>query len=182
MKCWHKEADWLRRFHRPEAKSAVVSQAIAATIDAGLAKPDEKVAVLTRNAQSSPTGTYSRYAAHRRLLEVRDRCSQGKGSLRLKLGAPLPAPRRSGQQLMRRAASMRWPGVSTPFALLPSPSSQDSWALDRRRSRPRRRRARISLDGLRPMPYVKSRKAKGDLLLRHPSTSCVIALSAPDPF
>jgi hypothetical protein len=39
-------------------------------------------AVQTRNAQSSPTGTCSRYAARRRLLEVPERCSPGKGSLR----------------------------------------------------------------------------------------------------
>jgi predicted HTH transcriptional regulator len=31
------------RFNLPEAKSAVVSQVIAATIEAGLAKPDERV-------------------------------------------------------------------------------------------------------------------------------------------
>ncbi len=83
-------------------------------------------AVQTRNAQSPPTGTCSRYAARRRLLE----CQNGARRARVrfaapKAGAPLPAARRSGQQLMRRAASMRWPGVSTPFALLPSPSSQD---------------------------------------------------------
>ena len=39
-------------------------------------------AVQTRNAQSSPTGTCSRYAARPRLLEVPERCSPGKGSLR----------------------------------------------------------------------------------------------------
>lgn len=31
------------RFHLPESKSAVVSQVIAATIEVGLIKPDEKV-------------------------------------------------------------------------------------------------------------------------------------------
>jgi hypothetical protein len=39
-------------------------------------------AVQTGNAQSSPTGTCSRYAARRRLLEVPERCSPGKGPLR----------------------------------------------------------------------------------------------------
>ena len=39
-------------------------------------------AVPTRNAQSSPTGMCSRYAARPRLLEVPERCSPGKGLLR----------------------------------------------------------------------------------------------------
>ena len=62
-------------------------------------------AVQTRNAQSSPTGTCSRYAARRRLSE----CQNGARKARVcsaapKAGAPLPAPRRSGQELLRRAA------------------------------------------------------------------------------
>lgn len=42
------------RFHLPESKSAVVSQAIAAAIDAGLVKPDEKVGASRKYARYLP--------------------------------------------------------------------------------------------------------------------------------
>jgi hypothetical protein len=54
-------------------------------------------AVQTRGAQSSPTGTCSRYAAHREYSP----CQNGARRARVRFaapnsGAPLPAPRRSG--------------------------------------------------------------------------------------
>jgi len=62
-------------------------------------------AVQTRNAQSSPTGTCSRYTARPRLLEVPERARQARVRFAApKAGAPLLAARRSGEQLMRRAA------------------------------------------------------------------------------
>jgi len=42
------------RFHLPESKSAVVSQMIAATIEAGLIKPDEKVGTSRKYARYLP--------------------------------------------------------------------------------------------------------------------------------
>jgi ATP-dependent DNA helicase RecG len=42
------------RFHLPESKSAIVSQVIAATIEAGLIKPDEKVGTSRKYARYLP--------------------------------------------------------------------------------------------------------------------------------
>jgi predicted HTH transcriptional regulator len=42
------------RFHLPEGKSATVSQVIAATIHAGLIKPDEKVGMSRKLARYLP--------------------------------------------------------------------------------------------------------------------------------
>jgi hypothetical protein len=62
-------------------------------------------AIQTGHAPSSPTGTCSRYAARRRLLEVPERCSQARVRFAApKPGAPLLAALRSGPRLTRRAA------------------------------------------------------------------------------
>ena len=62
-------------------------------------------AVQTRNAQSSPAGTCSRYAARRRYVSTPERCSQARVRFATpNSGVPLPAPRRSGQAMVRRAA------------------------------------------------------------------------------
>ena len=62
-------------------------------------------AVQTRNAQSSPAGTCSRYAARRRYAWAPERCSPARVRFATpNNGVPLPAPRRSGQERMRRAA------------------------------------------------------------------------------
>jgi hypothetical protein len=42
------------RFHLPEAKTAIVSQVIAAAIDAGVVKPDEKVGASRKYARYLP--------------------------------------------------------------------------------------------------------------------------------
>lgn len=42
------------RFHLPESKSAVVSQVIAATIEIGSVKPDEKVGTSRKYARYLP--------------------------------------------------------------------------------------------------------------------------------
>jgi hypothetical protein len=42
------------RFHLPESKSALVSQVIAATIEVGLIKPDEKVGSSRKCARYLP--------------------------------------------------------------------------------------------------------------------------------
>jgi hypothetical protein len=42
------------RFHLPESKSAIVSQIIAASIEAGLIKPDEKVGASKKFARYLP--------------------------------------------------------------------------------------------------------------------------------
>ena len=55
----------IRVINRRDSYSAVISSAVQ-----------------TRNAQSPPTGTCSRYAARRRSLGMPERCSQGKGRLR----------------------------------------------------------------------------------------------------
>ena len=75
-------------------------------------------AVQTRNAQSPPTGTCSRYAARRRLLGMPERCSQGKGPLRraktrraLACSAPFwPAARATGGSDGNTSGSARSPG------------------------------------------------------------------------
>jgi hypothetical protein len=82
-------------------------------------------AVLTRNAQSSPTGMCSRYAARPRLLEVPERCSPGKGLLRrakggraLACSAPFrPATYATGgfHEMARRVNPFR----AAPFAFFP---------------------------------------------------------------
>jgi hypothetical protein len=57
-------------------------------------------AIQTGHAPSSPTGTCSRYAARRRLLEVPERCSQARIRFAApKPGAPLLAARRSGHDI-----------------------------------------------------------------------------------
>jgi ATP-dependent DNA helicase RecG len=43
-----------QRFNLPEAKSAIVSQVIAATIEAGLIKPDERVGTSKKLARYLP--------------------------------------------------------------------------------------------------------------------------------
>ena len=74
-------------------------------------------AARTRAAQSSPTGTCSRYAARRRLLVMPERCSQGKGTLRrakhrraLACSAPLrPATHATGGSDGNTSGSARSP-------------------------------------------------------------------------
>jgi hypothetical protein len=62
-------------------------------------------AVQTRRAPSSPAGTCSRYAARRRNVSTPERCSQARVRFATpNYGVPLPAPRRSGQETLRRAA------------------------------------------------------------------------------
>jgi hypothetical protein len=51
------------RFKLPENKSAVISQAIGATIDAGLVKPDEQVGASRKYARYLPSGRDSYFSA-----------------------------------------------------------------------------------------------------------------------
>jgi ATP-dependent DNA helicase RecG len=41
----HQRLEFKERFHLPENKSAITSQVISATIEAGLIKPDERVGI-----------------------------------------------------------------------------------------------------------------------------------------
>jgi hypothetical protein len=44
---------WRERFHLPESKSAIISQIISASIEAGVIKPDEKVGTSRKVARAS---------------------------------------------------------------------------------------------------------------------------------
>jgi len=98
----------IRVINRRDSYSAVISSAVQ-----------------TRNAQSPPTGTCSRYAARRRSLGMPERCSQGKGRLRraktrraLACSAPFRPPDHATGGFHEMARSCQ-PLRAAPFAFLP---------------------------------------------------------------
>jgi hypothetical protein len=101
-------------------------------------------AVQIRSAPSSPAGTCSRYAARRGNASTPERCSPARVRFATPNdGVPLPAPRRSGQAMVRRAAPTgtlhgsfqkgtgRLPSLRRIAGPIKKHPSEASWGLDR---------------------------------------------------